>query len=144
MQNENIDALNDVTKSLIDSHRGYKQAYEMSDDSSTLRSQFQTRMNEREALVADFQNHVRALGGEPVTDGGSAGAVHRGFTKFSSMFRDDEQAALSAIDDGEEHLAEEIQRKLNDDRLSPDIRSLLTRAHDSAVKGEAFAERNER
>lgn len=145
MANANIDILNDVTKTLIDSKKGYDTAYDMSEDNFPLRAEFLRRANERQSLINEFQAQVRSLGGEPETDGGAAGTVHRAFSQFSSLFRDDEKAALSAIDDGEEHLAEQIEGKLekNANEIAPDARQLLKRAHTSACEGECFAERME-
>ena len=141
MTDQNIDALNDVTKTLIDSRKGYEKACELADDSHALQAEFKRRKAEREQLVTAFQNKVRQLGGEPVTDGGTLGSFHRGFTDFVSIFRDDEKAALGAIDDGEEHLAEEIESKMERDELTADVRELLQKAHISAKQGEAFADR---
>ncbi len=143
MTNQNIDALNDVTKTLIDSCKGYEKACEVSDDSYALRAEFQRRANERKGFIIEFQNKVRELGGEPATSGGTAGAVHRVLTDFSTLFRDDEKAAISAIDDGEEYLADEIESKLEREELTAEVRSMLQKAHTSAKQGECFADRLE-
>ncbi|NNL88063.1 MAG: DUF2383 domain-containing protein, partial [Marinicaulis sp.] len=66
MSNQTIDALNDVTKTLIDSQKGYEFACEQCDDSYRLRARFHQYANDRKELAADFQNEVRKLGGEPV------------------------------------------------------------------------------
>ncbi|WP_084418691.1 ferritin-like domain-containing protein [Henriciella litoralis] len=140
MQNPNIDALNDVIKTLIDSQQGYQKVCEMSDDSYALRSKFQSLANERTALINDFQTQVRAYGGEPQTSGGVAGSMHRAWADFTSMFRDDEKAALEAVDTGEEHLAKEIDDKLENTELDAQARELLRRAKSSACYGENFAD----
>ena len=130
MQNPSIDALNDVTKTLIDSQQGYQKVCEMSDDSYALRSKFQSLANERTELINDFQAQVRAYGGEPQTSGAD----------FTSMFRDDEKAALEAVDTGEEYLANEIDGKLENKELDAQARELLQRAKSSACYGENFAD----
>jgi len=140
MTDANIKVLNSVTKTLIDSCKGYETCAEISDDSYALRSEFLRRKSEREQLVQELQNQVTAYGGEPVTDGSMSGAVHRGFTRFSSAFRNDEQAAISALDDGEEFLAEKIEDKLEDNILAPQATALLQRAMASAKSGERFAD----
>lgn len=142
MSNNDIQILNSVTKTLIDSCQGYQTCIDVSDDSYTLRSEFQRRQNERQNLINDFQDVVRTLGGEPRTEGSATGAVHRAFTRFSSFFRDDEAAAISALDDGEEFLAEKIEDKLEDCDMSPKSANLLRRAYTSAIEGERFAEMN--
>lgn len=140
---KNIDTLNDVTKTLIDSQKGYQTAYEITEENYALRSDFMRRASNRSKLITEFQEKVRRLGGEPQESGGITGAAHRGWTNFSSMFQKDEKAALSAIDDGEEHLADEIEKKLKSDELDAETQALLRKAHMSAADGERFADRME-
>ncbi len=143
MSNVNIDVLNDVTAKLIDSQKGYMKCYEMTDTSYMFRSQFLHRANDREKMISQFQSQVRALGGKPETSGTVGGSMHRGFTDFASLFQKDGKAALNAIDDGEEHLAEMIEDKLKKVDLLPATRNLLVTAHESAKSGERFADRME-
>ena len=140
MSNSDIRTLNSVTKSLIDSCKGYETCTDVSDDSYALQAEFQRRQNERQQLISDFQQQGRTFGGEPANDGSMAGAVHRGFTRFTSLFMDDESAAISALDDGEEFLAEKIEDRLEDEELSVQTRALLQRACASAKQGERFAD----
>lgn len=139
MANE-IDVLNDVTKTLIDSHKGYETCVEATDDSYSLQSNFQERAQRRAELVKEFQAQVQMLGGTPSTSGSVAGAAHRAWTSFTTIFADDEKAAIEAIDDGEEFLAEKIEGALNDTALSPRTRELLQKAHADARDGERFAD----
>lgn len=141
MTNKNVEILNDVTKMLIDSRKGYEKAAEVSEDNFVFQTEFQQRAGNRANLVNDFQGRVRHLGGEAETDGGALGKLHRMMTDFSAMFRDDVKAALDAIDDGEEQLADTIEDKLKEDDLDVDTRVLLQRAHASAKEGERFADR---
>lgn len=136
-----IDLLNSVTKTLIDSCEGYQTCCDVADDSYALQSEFSRRLAERRTLVTEFQERVRALGGEPADSGSAKGAVHRGFLRFTSLFQDDEKAAINALDDGEEFLAEKIEDKLEDNQLTPESRQLLIRAMQSAQDGERFADR---
>ena len=143
MTNNEIKTLNSATKTLIDSCKGYETCCDISDDSYALKSEFMRRKQERESLVNQFQSQVRSLGGEPEDDGSMTGSVHRGFTRFTSLFTDDETAAISALDDGEEYLAEKLADCLDCNELSPRSRELLQQAHQSAKSGERFAERLE-
>ena len=68
------------------------------------------------------------------------GSLHRGYTKFISVFKDDAEAALDALDTGEEHLAEYIQKQLKEPGLSLETTQLLNKAHASALDGERFAD----
>jgi len=80
------------------------------------------------------------MGGEPEVSGSMTSAMHRGFTRFSSVFRDDEAAAISALYDGEEFLAEKIEDKLENHELSAQTRQLLEKAMTAAKSGERFAD----
>lgn len=142
MNNSNIEVTNDVLKSLIDSQKGYEKAIEIVNHQQ-LSDRFRKRAIERSALVGNFQLHVRSLGGEPATDGTMSGTAHRSFMSFMSIFQNDAKAALTAIDDGEEALADGIKDKLGDEGLTPDTRRLLETALESARDGERFADRVE-
>lgn len=143
MHNHDIDALNDVTKTLIDSQKGYQKVCEISDDSFKLRGKFQSLAAERADLIQAFQNQVRHYGGEPQTSGGMGGSMHRAWTDFTTLFQDDEKAALEAVEGGEEHLAKEAASKLENEELDISTRELLQRAQASACYGENFADRAE-
>ena len=135
-----LDILIDVTRTLIDSHKGYETCVEAVEDSHALRKSFAERAAARSALIAEFQAEIRALGGEAPTAGSVVGVAHRAWTTFTTLFADDEKAAIEAVDDGEEFLAERIEDKLGDTRLAPRTRDLLQRAQTSAREGERFAE----
>lgn len=128
MTNRNLhmetDALNDATKVLIDC-RVYETCHELADDGYALGAQFQRRANERGDLVNSFQNHVRTLGCKPRTDGGALGSLHLGFALFVSLYRDDEETALEAVDDGEERLAKMIEDKLEKSESQGQASALL-------------------
>ncbi|GGB60378.1 MULTISPECIES: PA2169 family four-helix-bundle protein [Henriciella] len=144
MTNHNVDALNDVTKTLIDSQKGYEKVCEMSDDSHALRNKFQTLAAERADLIQSFQTQVRTYGAEPATSGGVGGSLHRAWADFTSLFQDDEKAALEAVEDGEEYLAKQVASKLDSKDIDLPTRELLERAQASALHGERFADMTEK
>lgn len=143
MTNKTVDILNDVTKTLIDSQKGYQQAAEKVDENYALRSQFLQRADQRQQMINQFQTRVRTFGAEPQTEGGVTGSAHRMWNDFTSMFQSDEKAALNAIDDGEEFLAEQVEDKLDDNEIDMESRQLLRQAYASAKEGERFADRME-
>ncbi|MGJ8558806.1 MAG: PA2169 family four-helix-bundle protein [Litorimonas sp.] len=137
---KDIDVLNTVTKTLIDSRKGYETCYKAVEDSYALKSNFQERAQRRRLLVEEFQAAVSALGGEPTDTGSVIGKVHRAWTSFTTVFADDEKAAAEALDDGEEFLAEKIENRLEETGLLPSTRELLKKAHADARDGERFAD----
>lgn len=140
MSNPNIDVLNDVTKTLIDSQKGYEKVCEIAEEGHGLRSKFLALAAERRDLISAFQARVRDYGGEPETSGGVGGSLHRAWADFTSLFEDDEKAALDAVDDGEDYLADTIESKLKTDGLDQSTIDLLQRAKASARYGESFAD----
>jgi len=144
MASTEIDALNDITKILIDSRKGYEKAGELVGGDYAFAPELARRASDRATLVAAFQARVQTLGGAAETDGSALGTAHRGFMDFTSVFRDDSKAAFSAVDDGEEYLAKKIQSKLDEKDLSVESRDLLARALASAQSGESFAARTEK
>lgn len=141
MADMNVETLKDVTKMLIDSRRGYAEAADNVDDDFMFQQEFQQRADQRQMLVNKFQQRTEALGGQAATDGTANGALHRLAMDFASIFGDDREKALDAIDDGEERLAEHIEAKLKSEKLDAETRMLLQEAHRAATEGECFAER---
>jgi uncharacterized protein (TIGR02284 family) len=135
-----INILNDITRTLIDSYQGYKMCLNDFKENEKVKSQFTERATNRSQMILEFQNAVEALGGEPATEGTVSGTVHRGWTKLTTLFQDDEQAARQAVDDGEAFLVERIQESLREPDLIPPVHELLSKAYISARNGERFAE----
>lgn len=142
--NTDINVLNDITERLIDSRKGYEKAMDVVDSHASLRSSFGKRANERAELINRFQDRVRDLGGDPTTDGSMTGALHQAWMKFSSLFEDDAEAALAAIDNGEERLADEIQKQIKQRAIDAVTTRLLEQAWVQVKDGEAFVDRMEK
>jgi uncharacterized protein (TIGR02284 family) len=140
MTNPNVDVLNDVTKTLIDSQKGYQKVCDIADENHGLRAKFSSLAAERNELISAFQARVREYGAEPETSGGVGGTLHRAWSDFTSLFESDEKAALEAVDDGEDHLGDTIEKKLKSDGLDAATIELLQRARASARYGENFAD----
>lgn len=139
-----INILNDVTQTLIDSYKGYESCLNDFEERKNLRTRFSQRAKARALMITEFQNVVRDLGGDPETDGSVSGAAHRGWTKFTTLFQDDEKAACQSIDDGESFLAEKIRDVLRQPDITPRTRELLDKAYRSAKEAELFADILER
>ncbi|MAP95708.1 MAG: hypothetical protein CMK07_12230 [Ponticaulis sp.] len=136
-----IDVLNHVTRTLIDSLKGYELASDMVEGHEALQNSLRARAADRKSLIGRFQDEVRRQGGEPETSSGLLGRVHRTYVKIASLFDDDVHAALSAVDDGEIFLLDDIEDRMKLDHLSAETRNLLNLAMDSAIDGDAFAGR---
>ena len=140
---DTIEELNDVTRLMIDSYKGYKEAADEADDSFALKQEFAERAEQRSQLIAQVQNHVRELGGEPSTHGTMRGAVHRGWVNFANVFRDDERGAMSSVANGERFLASRIEDCIEDGQLDAEGVALLQKAHADACSASANFERRD-
>ena len=139
VREETIEELNDITQLMIDSFKGYKEAIDQADDSFALKNEFAERAERRSVYIAEIQDYVRSLGGTPEVEGTARGAVHRGWVKFSNLFRDDEEGAVSSVQNGEGYLAEAIEDVLEDDDVSAQAKELLRKAHQDVAAGRNFA-----
>ncbi|WP_416876792.1 PA2169 family four-helix-bundle protein [Litorimonas sp.] len=134
-----INILNDITQTMIDSYNGYKTCLQDFQNDNALYVRFTERANSRSQIISEFQSAVEELGGEPKTEGSISGAAHRGLIKFTTLFQDDAKAACQAIDDGEAFLAEKIKEALRTPELLPRTETLLNKALKGAQQGELFA-----
>lgn len=125
MTNEkSIDILNDVLETLIDSSEGYDEAAKISDRSAIKRF-FISRAGARRAMCASVRNEIANLGGTPEEDGTILANAHRVFMKLSAAVQDNDEAAVEAVDDGEEHLREKIENALKNDDLAANAKVML-------------------
>lgn len=141
MAERDIEVLNEIIRLMIDSQKGYERAYEASDAAFPMRDEFRQRAERRHQLIEKFQARVSALGGNPDTVGSALGALHRAWVDFVSLFRDDQRAALGALDDGEDYLSDVLEGRLDLKDLTQETRALLQEALTAAEEGEAFADR---
>jgi len=125
MTNEKtVKSLNDILETLIDSTDGYEKAAEVA-DRDTLKDFFQSRAASRREMAADVRSEIVNLGGTPDDDGSILANVHRMFLTVSSAVQDNDEAAIKAVDTGEEHLREQFEDALANDDLNPSAMILL-------------------
>ncbi|MFL6468286.1 MAG: PA2169 family four-helix-bundle protein [Pyrinomonadaceae bacterium] len=99
---EVISMLNELIETCEDGLEGFKQAAEgvKSDD---LKRTFMKYSQERANYVADLQNLVRTLGGDPEDSGSTTGAIHRGWINIkSAVTGQDDSAILNECERGED------------------------------------------
>jgi uncharacterized protein (TIGR02284 family) len=97
-----IATLNDLIETCKDAQEGFKQAAE-GVTSLQLKDTFMQYSQERGGYVADLQNLVRTLGGDPEDSGSTAGALHRGWMNIkSAVTGNDDAAILNECERGED------------------------------------------
>ena len=135
-QKHDISVLNSLIETTLDSVDGYRRSAEEA-SSSRFASDFLSRANEREQVVRQLQNEVRSLGGNPEDDGSVLAAAHRAFLTIRDRATgSDDESVIAEVDHGESYLRGKWEAALQDDKLSPETRSLITSMWESVRAGQ--------
>ena len=133
--NHDIDTLNGLIKTTIDSVDGYRAAADDA-DSSQYQSIFFKRADERKAVADRLQQHVRQLGGSPTDSGSIIAGAHRAFMGLRDAITGaDDTAIVAEVERGEDHIKERFEDALNDSALSPATAELVRDCYGSVRQG---------
>ncbi len=121
---KSADILNDILETLIDSAHGYEKAAEIA-DRPVLRDFFSRRAVSRREMAAAVRGEIANLGGTSDSDGTILASAHRVFMGLSAAVQDNDEAAIGAVDQGEEYLRQKFERALAKDELAEPARTLL-------------------
>tara|TARA_R110002126_G_scaffold44671_10_gene127188 strand:- start:10874 stop:11317 length:444 start_codon:yes stop_codon:yes gene_type:complete len=122
--NKSADILNDVLETLIDSTHGYEKTAEIA-ERPTYKNFFSRRAASRRAMAAAVRNEITQLGGTSDTDGTILASAHRVFMGLSAAMQDNDEAAINAVETGEEHLRKKFEDALGNDDLTGSAKTLL-------------------
>ncbi|WP_156472279.1 PA2169 family four-helix-bundle protein [Sphingorhabdus sp. M41] len=122
--NTTTEILNDVLETLIDSTHGYEKAAEIA-NRSTFKDFFTRRAASRRAMAAAVRNEIVELGDTPESDGTILASAHRVFMGLSAALQDNDEAAIEAVETGEEYLRTKFEKALEHDDLSVSAKTLL-------------------
>ena len=129
---EMITVLNNLIETCEDGLEGFKQAAEGA-TSEDLKRTFMQYSRERAGFVADLQNLVRTLGGDPQESGSAAGALHRGWINIkSAVTGQDDGAILVECERGEDSAKAEFQEAQKQD-LPDYIRSTVETQYNAVL-----------
>lgn len=134
-QNYDIETLNELIKTTIDSVDGYRAAAE---DANTgqFQSVFVARANEREEITGRLQSQVRQLGGEPTENGSVAAGAHRLFMNLRDALTSyDDAAVVAEVERGEDHIKNRYETALTDLDLSSETKELIGQCFESVKDG---------
>ena len=130
-----ISRLNGLITTTIDSVDGYREAASDA-SSSTFRSIFMDRANERDGVVSELQAEVRNLGGTPDDSGSALAGAHRMFTNLrEAIAGGDDKAIIAEVERGEDHIKAKYEAALADSDLSPNTVTLVQRCYQSVKEG---------
>lgn len=134
-KSHDIDVVNTLIATTLDSVKGFREAAEDTKDAS--RSQFFREMSEERSRVAsDMQAHVRSLGGDPRTESSNAGALHRTWLNVrEAITGNDDETVIREVENGEDYIKGKFETALQDDDLSVETRGLLEKCMTSIRKG---------
>ena len=134
-QNAQIDTLNTLTTTLIDSINGYEDAASNTEN-SRFQQIFRERANERRRVVEDLRSEIRRLGGEPADDGSFMGKTHQRWLDLKSAITgNDDERVVNSVEAGEDYLKEKFEKALDSDKLTGEAREAAQRAYQSVRSG---------
>lgn len=135
MADNDIQTLNSLIATTIDSIDGYSESAEAA-DSSRFAEMFRQRANERRAALTRLQAEVGRLGGNPEGDGTALAAAHRGFLHLKAAVTGrDDKAIINEVERGEDHIKAKYEAVLEDTDLSPETRQVIQEAYTSVKEG---------
>ncbi|TRD10424.1 PA2169 family four-helix-bundle protein [Erythrobacter insulae] len=138
---QNIETLKTLTQITYDSVEGYRTAAEKS-GSSAMKKAFEQRANMRSQTLAKLNNGLLMHKEKPIASVSLSGSVHQTFLKITEAVSNGDKAVIDRVDEGEEFIAENFRRVLNDDEVKDmdlSIRTLIQDTYGEISKGERFA-----
>lgn len=137
-----IHVLNGLIQGVIDSADGYREASNEAEDAAR-RDLFARLHLERRQIAEELQAAVRALGGDPASDGSILAKAQRAFADVRHALMRDDDGILGATEAAESALRGRFERALEDDHISATTRETIRRAY-AAVSRDREALRDRR
>lgn len=133
MANDQIETLNDLLQTTIDSINGYdNSAKELT--SGRLQDLFRQRSNDRQQVVGMLRDEVRRLGGEPTESGSAMGQMHHVWEDLKGAITGhDDQAIVNQTENAEDYLKKEYESAL--EKLSGDSRQVVEQCYQQVIQG---------
>lgn len=134
-RNHEIETVNTLIKTTIDSVDGYREAAEDA-NSGQFQSIFFERANERQEVAERLRQHVRSLGGEPEDDGSLAAGAHRVFMNLrDAVTGTDDKSVVAEVERGEDYIKAKFETALEDGNLGAETRALISQCYESVRSG---------
>jgi uncharacterized protein (TIGR02284 family) len=129
MTNETaLSVLNDLVEICKDGQHGFRTAAEDAKDSELARifTEFSTQ---RTSFIAELQDRVRSLGGDPEKSGSATGKLHRTWIDLKSAVATNEPHAVLAECERGEDAAVKAYRQALEENLDPVSRGIVSRQY---------------
>jgi uncharacterized protein (TIGR02284 family) len=134
----NIEVLNSLIQTTIDSVDGYERAAEVADDAA-LSDLFRQFASDRRDALATLRNQVERLGGDPEDDGSMLAAAHRTFLNLRRYVQVDRKAAIMEVERGEDFIKTKYEEAIDDSDISEDVRDTISDCYDTVLRGHDAA-----
>ncbi|HYD28319.1 PA2169 family four-helix-bundle protein [Brevundimonas sp.] len=122
-----IQVLNSLIQTAIDSADGYREASTEADDPGR-RDLFGRRSFERRQVAEELQSTVRALGGDPAAEGSILAKAQRAFADVRHALMRDDASMVGAVESAEEAVRARFEKALEDSQISATTRETIRRA----------------
>ncbi|MCU0758750.1 MAG: PA2169 family four-helix-bundle protein [Steroidobacteraceae bacterium] len=133
-ESHDVDVLNALIETTLDSINGYEEAAKDASD-TRFESIFRERAAERREVALRLQEEVRRLGGDPEDEGSVLAAAHRQFLGIRNAFGKGDQAVVDEVERGEDVIKERFEKALRDDRISAPTREVVAKFYESVRRG---------
>lgn len=133
MADDQIDTLNSLLRTTIDSVEGYENsAQEL--DSGRLQQVFRERADERQGVVQSLREEIRRLGGDPADSGSAMGSMHHVWEDLKgAVTGHDDEATIKQTEAAEDYLKSQYEDALND--LNGDSRQVVEQCYQKVRQG---------
>ena len=132
LNDDTVKVLNILIQTSEDGMKGFDEAAKAA-TKADLKTVFHQRSLDCAAAVTELQALVETLGGTPKDSGTIAGAAHRGWTKVKATVGDANIGTLEEVESAEDK-AKAAYTKALSATLPPQVRSVVQRQHDGAVR----------
>ena len=129
-----IDVLNDLIETVIDSADGYSHAIKET-QTSRFSEIFSRRGAERHTLTRELQSQVRMLGGTPEDDGTVLASAHRMFLNLRHAVAGGDTAVIDEVEAGEDHIKAKFENAMANKGVSPATYAVITNAYATVKEG---------
>jgi uncharacterized protein (TIGR02284 family) len=133
MADDQIDTLNSLLKTTIDSVNGYRNSADEL-DSEKLRQAFRQNAGDREQVVQRLSDEVRKLGGDPANSGSAMGQAHHVWEDIKGAISGhDEQAVINQTESAEDYIKQQYEDALG--KLDGDPRQVVEQCYQQVRQG---------
>ena len=124
LKEKDVNVLNDLMETVIDSIDGYESAADTAENPGVSQA-FGNCAARRRQVLEKLRTSVTASGAEPCDDGSLLAKAHRSLMNLSALVENDTEAAVEAVETGEDHLRKKFEEAHRDRELSSEAQRII-------------------